>query len=110
LINDILNRVIALLRHSHGIYMEGPRTTLARLCVEFCNIDLLRKSVVNMGNRLQNKVPDDVKKLGMVKSFKRKLLSFLLQRAFYSVDEFVILITCVLCECVNSRSCNTQLS
>jgi len=50
--NDILYRVIALLRYSLGIYMEGLRKTLARLCVQFCNIDLLRKSVVNMGNRL----------------------------------------------------------
>jgi len=52
-------------------------------------------------------VPDDVKKLGKLKSFKRKLQSFLLQCAFYSVDEFVIPITCELYECVNLISCHT---
>jgi hypothetical protein len=45
---------------------------------------------VNMGIRLYNKVPDHKKrKLEESKLFKRELRSFLLQHAFYSMDEFI---------------------
>jgi metal-responsive CopG/Arc/MetJ family transcriptional regulator len=57
--------------------------------VHFCNTSLLRKSLVNTGIRLYSKVPDHIKKLDKIKSLKRELKSFLLQHAFYSLDEFV---------------------
>jgi hypothetical protein len=44
---------------------------------------------VNMGIRLYNNVPDLIKKLEKNKLFKRETRSFLLQHAFYSVDEFI---------------------
>jgi hypothetical protein len=50
---------------------------------------LFRKSVINIGIRLCNKVPDYIKKLDKNKDFKRELRSFLLQQAFYSVDEYM---------------------
>jgi hypothetical protein len=59
------------------------------LHVQFCNTDLFRRSVVNMGIRLDNKVPDHIKKFEKNKLFKREFRSFLLHHAFYSVDEFI---------------------
>jgi hypothetical protein len=59
------------------------------LHVQYCNRVLFRKSVVNMGIRLYNKVPDHVQMGDNFKSFKRYLKSFLLQHSFYSVDEFM---------------------
>jgi hypothetical protein len=56
------------------------------LHVQFCNMDFCRRSVVNMGIRLYNKVPDHIKKLEKNKLFKREMRSFLLQHALYSVD------------------------
>jgi hypothetical protein len=59
------------------------------LHVQFCNMDLFKKSVVNMRIRLYNKVPDHIKDLENYKFFKKEFRSFLLQHAIYLVDEFI---------------------
>jgi hypothetical protein len=57
------------------------------LYIHFCKTDLFRTSVINRGIRLHNKVPYYIKKLEKDKAFIRELRSFLLQQAFYLVDE-----------------------
>jgi hypothetical protein len=42
-----------------------------------------------MGIRLYNRVPIDIKKLEEYKPYKRELKSFLIDHAFYSVEEFL---------------------
>jgi hypothetical protein len=42
----------------------------------------LKKSVVNMGIKLYNKVPDNIKNLENCNKFKKEFRSFLLKRAF----------------------------
>jgi hypothetical protein len=59
------------------------------LHVHYCRKDLFKKSVVNMGNKLYNKVPDNKKNLENCNKFKKEFRSFLLKHAFYSVDEFI---------------------
>jgi hypothetical protein len=49
--------------------------------------DLYKRSVVNMGSKLYNKLPNYTKELGSYKTFRKELKSFLL----YSVEEFVAL-------------------
>jgi hypothetical protein len=49
----------------------------------------LKKSVVNMGIKLYNKVPDNIKNLENYNKLKKEFRSFLLKHAFYSVDEFI---------------------
>jgi hypothetical protein len=75
------------------------------LHVHLCNTDLFRKSDIDGGIRLYNRVRNYIKKLEKDKAFKRELRSSLLQHTFYSVDEYtymyVILISCVLCDCVS---------
>jgi hypothetical protein len=43
------------------------------LHVQFCNTDLFKKSVVNMGIRLYNKVPDHIKDLEKYYFFKERV-------------------------------------
>ena len=47
----------------------------------------IKKSVINMGIQLYNKVPINTKRLEEYKPHKRELKSFLIDHAFYSVDE-----------------------
>jgi hypothetical protein len=53
--------------------------------------DLYKRSVINMGSKLYNKLPDNIKEIESYKTFGKQLKSFLLQHAFYSVEEFVAL-------------------
>jgi hypothetical protein len=41
-----------------------------------------------MGIWLYNKVPGNIQKVEEYKSYKRKLKAFLIEQAFYSLDEF----------------------
>jgi hypothetical protein len=58
------------------------------LHVQYCKT-VLKKSVMNMGISLYNKVPDQIKQKDNFNSFKKGLRSFLLKHSFYSVDEFI---------------------
>jgi hypothetical protein len=53
--------------------------------------DLHKRSVVNMGSKLYNKLPDYIKKINSYKAFRKELKSFLLLQTFYSVEKFVAL-------------------
>jgi len=47
------------------------------------------KSVINVGIRLYNKVPINVKNLEEYKPYRRELKSFLIALALYSIEEFI---------------------
>jgi hypothetical protein len=49
----------------------------------------IKKSVINMGIQLYNRVPTNIKKLVEYKPCKRELKSFLIDHVFYSVEEFL---------------------
>ena len=53
------------------------------------DVVLFQKSVVNMGLKLYNKVPENVNKLNYFKLFKKELKSVLLSHFFYSVAKFL---------------------
>jgi hypothetical protein len=53
--------------------------------------DLYKRSAVNMGSKLYNKLPDYIKKIESYKHFRKELKSFLLLHTFCSVEEFVAL-------------------
>jgi hypothetical protein len=86
-------------KHSSKIYTFVTITNTKKMDaqVKFCNMDLFRKSVVKMGIRLYNKVPDHIKKLDKIVYFKKKRSSFLSQRAFCSVVVFVLYLLHVEC-------------
>jgi hypothetical protein len=60
------------------------------LYIKPCNTNLYKNSVINMGIRLHNKVPKNIRKVEEYKPYKRKLKSFLIEHAFYSPDEFLM--------------------
>jgi len=57
------------------------------------NTDLLayKRSVIDMGTKLYNKLPGYIKEINSYKTYKKELKSFLLLHSFYSVEEFVAL-------------------
>jgi hypothetical protein len=59
------------------------------LHVQYCNTVLFKKSVMNRGISLYNKVPDQIKQKDNFNSFKNGLRYFLLKHSFYSVDELM---------------------
>ena len=59
--------------------------------VQSYNTDLYKRSVINMGTKLCNKLPTYTKEIDSCKTFKKELKSLLLLHFFYSVEEFVAL-------------------
>ena len=57
--------------------------------IKSCRTNVYRTSVINMGTKIYNKLPDYIKEIDSYKSFRIKLKSFLLQHTFYSVEEFL---------------------
>ena len=53
--------------------------------------DLYKRSVINVGTKLFNKLPSYIKEIDIYKTFKKKLKSLLLLHSFYSMEEFVAL-------------------
>jgi len=58
------------------------------LYIKPCNTNLYKKSIINMGTRLQNKVPNNIKKLEECKPYTRELKSFLIEHVVHSLEEF----------------------
>jgi hypothetical protein len=52
------------------------------------NKSLFKKSVINRGNKLYNRLPLAIKESGF-KDFKYKLKSFLLAHPFYTLNSFL---------------------
>ena len=59
--------------------------------IQLYSNDLFKRSVINMGTKLYNKLPGYIKGIVSYKTFKKKLKSFLLLHTFYSAEEFVAL-------------------
>ena len=54
-----------------------------------CSTVLYQKSVTNMGIKLFNKLPIQIKQLDDYKGFKREVKNFLLHNSFYTIEEFL---------------------
>jgi hypothetical protein len=53
--------------------------------------DIYKKSVLNMGTKVCNKLPRYIKEIDNYKAFKEELNLFLLLHTFYSIEEFISL-------------------
>jgi hypothetical protein len=58
------------------------------LYVQLCSTSHCKKSLINMGIKLHNNLPTEIKRIVNFKDFKSKLKFFLLQNCFYSSQEF----------------------
>jgi hypothetical protein len=56
---------------------------------QFYRTDIFKKSVNNLGTKLYNKLPNYLKNLENLKLLKKQIKAFLLQKTFYSVDEYL---------------------
>ena len=71
------------------VHDHNTRTNMD-LHIKPCNTNLYKKKgVISMGSWFYNKVPMHIKKLEEYKPHKRELKSFLIDHAFYSVEEFL---------------------
>jgi len=61
--------------------------------IQSYNTDLYvyKRSVINMGTKLYNKLHGYIKEIDSCKTYKKELKSLLLLHSFYSVEEFVVL-------------------
>jgi hypothetical protein len=90
----ILGVVCFIIKHKYvmaknlDIHNYNTRRKL-NLHVQYCNIVLFKKIMMNMGITLYSKVPDQIKQKDNFNSFKKGLRSFLLKHSFYSIDEFM---------------------
>jgi len=57
--------------------------------VKMKSTETYKKSVINMGTKLYNKLPRFLKEIEDYGTFRKKLKLFLLLHSFYSVEEFV---------------------
>ena len=55
---------------------------------QYCNTSNYQKSVLNMGTKLFNKLPSQIKHLDNYNKFKKELKNFLLVNSFYTLAEF----------------------
>jgi hypothetical protein len=72
-----LNKQTSVHNHNTGTNMD--------LHIKPCNTNTHKKSVIDMGIWLYNKVPINIKNLEEYKPCKRELKSFLTDHVFYSV-------------------------
>jgi hypothetical protein len=89
--------VISYLRRHHqfvelnsNIHTYNTRRKMD-IHIQSYKTDSYKGSVVNVGSRLYNKLPDYIKERESYKTFRKELKSFLLWHTFYSVEEFVAL-------------------
>jgi hypothetical protein len=59
--------------------------------VQSYKTDTYKKSVLNMGTKVYNKLPSYIKETDNYKAFKKELKLFLLHHTFYSIEEFIVL-------------------
>jgi len=71
----------------HAYNTQGKRD----IHIQSYKTDLYKGSVINMGSKLYNKLPDYIKETESYKTFRKQLKSFRLRHAFYSVEECVAL-------------------
>jgi hypothetical protein len=59
--------------------------------IQSYNTEIYKKSVINMGTKVYNKLSGYIKEIDSYKAFEKELKSFLLLHTFYSMEEFVSL-------------------
>jgi hypothetical protein len=58
------------------------------LHIHYCSTVLCQRSEINMGIKLFNKLPIQIKQLNNYKGFKKEVKSFLLHNSLYAIEEF----------------------
>jgi hypothetical protein len=59
------------------------------LYLTYCRAEACKNSVNNIGKRMYNKLPNNLKSIDNTLHFRKKLKLFLLHQSFYSVEQFL---------------------
>jgi len=73
-----MNKYMIIIQGEVNIYISNHAKKISK-----------KKSVINMGIRLYNKLPKNIQQEERYKSYKRKMKGFLKDNAFYSLDEYL---------------------
>ena len=76
------------MKHNSEIHGHNTRR---KQDLQQCNTTLYQKSVMNMGTKLYNKLPIQIKQLDTYKGFKKEVKKFLVHNAVYKIEEFYAL-------------------
>jgi hypothetical protein len=76
------------LEQNSNVHKYNARRTLG-INVKQQKTEIYKKSVINMGTKVYNKLPKYLKEMDDYQAFKKGLKLFLLLQTFYSVEEFV---------------------
>jgi hypothetical protein len=60
-----------------------------KIYIRACKTAVIQNSVLNMASRLFNKLPERIRILENLRSFKTEVKILLFTKTFYSVDEFL---------------------
>ena len=71
--------------HIHGYNTRG----IIELQTQSYNTALYQKGAVNMCVKLHNRLPDRIKTLNDIKSFKKEVRFLFLNNSFYTIKEFL---------------------
>lgn len=91
-----------LYKNKYRLFEKNTETQNHNTCqstdlhIQFCRTSVFKKSTVNTGIKIYNKLPSQMRKLKQKQHFMRELRSFSLQRTFYSIDKCVSLISRIL--------------
>ena len=78
------------LKQNFGIQGHNMRNKFD-LHTRYCSTVLCQRSATNMGVKLFNKLPAQIKQLDNYEDFKREGKTFLLNNSFYMTEEFFAL-------------------
>ena len=76
------------LKQIFGIHGHSTRKKFD-LHTRYCSTILFQKSMTNMGIKLFNKLPVQIKQLDNYKCFEGVVKTFLLNNSLYTIEEFV---------------------
>jgi hypothetical protein len=76
------------LEQNTAVHDHNRRQNL-NIHVQFCRTNALKKGVMSMGIKLYNKLPSEIREVEKMRQCKIELSSYLIQHAFYFVDENV---------------------
>ena len=76
------------LKQNFGIHGHNKRNK-SDLHTCYCSTVLYQISVTDMGNKLFDKLPIQIKQLDNYKGLKRDVKTFLLHSSFYTTEEFL---------------------
>ena len=76
------------LKQNLGIHGHNTRNKFY-MHTHYCSTIIYQRSATNLGIKLLNKLPIQIKQLNNYKGFRREVKTFVLHNSFYTIEEFL---------------------